>query len=183
MQQSGQRGHSKESVENKEIGRSLLVKCPDNVVHHPSAVNCMPTANKSNCHPTQPDIWATQVESRPSQWHRNEFELDSLKRATSAKVFLERHIWNYATCIGAAAALCHIRILYALASIQAANQSNQPVNQPTIPSSVRPSGCLAIYPDRVSLQLSALYFAVHHHCHWQFRVVTMANRVAKRRQG
>lgn len=151
----------------------------------------MPTANKSNCHPTQPDIWATQVESRPSQWHRIEFELDSLKRATSAKVFLERHIWNYATCIGIGAAaaelllLCatYVCILYALASIQAANQSNQPVNQPFPRPSVRPSGCLAIYPDRVSLQLSALYFAVHHHCHWQFRVVTMANRVAKRRQG
>lgn len=51
----------------------MLVKCPDNVVHHPSDVNCMPTANKSNCHPTQPDSDQSAIEP--------------VKHSTSAKYF------------------------------------------------------------------------------------------------
>lgn len=83
---------------------------------------------------------------------------------------------------------CFVPHTYTICTgIYSGSQPIQPASQPTnhslVRPSVRPSGCLAIYPDRVSLQLSALYFAVHHHCHWQFRVVTMANRVAKRRQG
>lgn len=41
----------------------------------------------------------------------------------------------------------------------------------------------SIHLSSVSLQLSALYSAVHHHCHWHFRVATMAEQRKTRWRG
>lgn len=126
----------------------------------------MPTANKSNCHPTQPDIWATQVESRPSQSHRVARLVEACNQCKSisgaAYLKLCHMHWHWGCCHRAAtaAALCHIRILYALASIQG-SQPIQPASQPFRRPSVHPAVCLSIQTvSRCSCQRSILQFII-----------------------
>lgn len=70
--------------------------------------------------------------------------------------------WHWGCCHRAAtaAALCHIRILYALASIQG-SQPIQPASQPFRRPSVHPAVCLSIQTvSRCSCQRSILQFII-----------------------